>query len=345
MTRIALCLLLITSGFSASRVSIVSEAAAQETQEGKVQFDTTIYSFGSVPEGQLVEKEFRFVNSGNADLKILKVASACGCTAAASSTEPIAAGLEGSVKVAFDSDGFSGPVKKVVRVHTTDRANPEVMLTIEGRVERSVEVSPSRISFSGAVSGKASNAEVLQVKIKKTSSKKIKSVYSYSKYLTVSPQAVQSEADFDVYPFSVELSPKAPEGVFRDRILVDLQDGAKSTSLNVSVWGQVDGQVAAEPKQLSFGIVSGQTLLERQIKVQIKGDRLIELTEVSSDIPAIEASLVPVEKGRNYIVKISLDPQNVKSDFRGLVKIETNDPAKPELLVSVFGVVPPRQNF
>lgn len=83
-----------------------------------IEFDTTAYDFGRVYEGEKVGWYFKYKNLGNKNLVLTNVSASCGCTIPAYSTEPVAPGNEGEIKVVFNSDGRSGHQYKSVNVET-----------------------------------------------------------------------------------------------------------------------------------------------------------------------------------------------------------------------------------
>lgn len=79
--------------------------------------DSTKY-LGRINEGEKVEMQYRFVNTGDIPLVVDKVTVSCGCTVVDKPTEPIAPGKEGVVKAVFDSKGKPGRNHKTIMVHT-----------------------------------------------------------------------------------------------------------------------------------------------------------------------------------------------------------------------------------
>lgn len=94
-----------------------------------IQFDTTIYDFGRVYEGESVGWYFKFKNSGDKSLVLTNVSASCGCTTPEYSKEPILPGEEGQIKVVFDSNGRSGNQFKTIHVESN---------SIEGSVELTI---------------------------------------------------------------------------------------------------------------------------------------------------------------------------------------------------------------
>jgi hypothetical protein len=90
-------------------------------------FDNTEHDFGKVIQGEKVTYAFRFDNRGKADLLITSVSSSCGCAVPAYTTEPIAPGQKGTVKVTFDSSNRRGFQNKTVTVVTNTHPSSHLL--------------------------------------------------------------------------------------------------------------------------------------------------------------------------------------------------------------------------
>lgn len=99
----------------------------------KLAFAEKTYYFGEIEEGDLVNHEFKFTNTGSGDLVINSATASCGCTRPDFPFVPIKAGETGSIKVTFDSKGKLGVQRKAVTV--TSNSSPRVVrVYLEGKV-------------------------------------------------------------------------------------------------------------------------------------------------------------------------------------------------------------------
>lgn len=80
------------------------------------EFTEENYDFGTIQEGEVVEKVFTFKNIGEAPLIIESAKASCGCTVPEYSKAPIGIGEEGSLTVKFNSKGKPGIQNKTVTV-------------------------------------------------------------------------------------------------------------------------------------------------------------------------------------------------------------------------------------
>lgn len=88
-----------------------------------VEIIDSVYDFGKISEGEVIEYSYRFKNIGNKPLVITEQPHAsCGCTVAERPEEPILPGDTGFIKVKFNSDNRPGEARKTVTV--SSNANP-----------------------------------------------------------------------------------------------------------------------------------------------------------------------------------------------------------------------------
>ena len=116
------------------------------------------YDFGQVYQGERVEHVYHFRNTGDAPLKIEKVRSSCGCTAALVSAEMIDPGERGEVKASFDSTRFRGKVTKTVYLYTNNPAQRETRFTLSGEVLAKLTAAPDLLVFDHLAPGREGNA-------------------------------------------------------------------------------------------------------------------------------------------------------------------------------------------
>jgi hypothetical protein len=101
-----------------------------------VQIIDTAYNFGKVVNGDKVEYNFRFKNTGKKPLIITNTAASCGCTVAEKPEQPVMPGETSFIKVVFNSKGKVGHNEKSITV--TSNANPEFpALLLTGEVTES----------------------------------------------------------------------------------------------------------------------------------------------------------------------------------------------------------------
>lgn len=85
---------------------------------GVAAFSTQHYTAGRVRAGRTVRHTFTLTNTGSAPLRILSVATSCGCTAASYPSEPIDTGQRGEIRVSLHTSALQGLQRKAIAVRT-----------------------------------------------------------------------------------------------------------------------------------------------------------------------------------------------------------------------------------
>ncbi len=297
------------------------------------------YDFGTVAQGTKVVHEFVVKNNGNADLVIQRLSPSCGCTATQLASPIIKPGSSEKVRVTFDTSGFMGDKKKSVLIASNDTHNPELMVTIKGRVLSSYTVEPSRVDFGEIYpsSPLAGRKKQVTFSIAEGSDLAITKITSLSKFLVASPVVTQGNRA----TVTIEILPTAPLGEFRDRVVFEL-DGGRRASVNVPVNASVKGDLRLNPGTISFGVVEGQSPLERRVQFENKGRNPIAVESITTSNPALSASMVNVQTGRLGVLVVKVDPRRVSGDLKEVVEVKTNHPTESVLSLNVFGVQPPK---
>jgi hypothetical protein len=107
--------------------------AVQSAVLPELSFANESHDFGTINEGQVVETEFKFTNTGKAPLIISSAQGSCGCTVPEYPNAPVAPGEEGVIRVSFNSEGKPNQQSKTVTL-TTNAVPSTKVLTITANV-------------------------------------------------------------------------------------------------------------------------------------------------------------------------------------------------------------------
>jgi len=90
-----------------------------------------VYDFGTITEGDTVEHNFAFTNTGEFPLIINNITASCGCTTPEWPRDPIAPGQQSSIKVRFNSKGKMGMQNKTITIFAnTEPAMSDVQFRV-----------------------------------------------------------------------------------------------------------------------------------------------------------------------------------------------------------------------
>ncbi len=97
-------------------------------------WEQTLYNFGTIKQGEVVNYTFKFTNSGTEDLQISSATASCGCTVPSWPRTAIPPGGKGEIVVRYDSKGKTGQQSPVITVvaNTTPR---QTRLSLRGLVQ------------------------------------------------------------------------------------------------------------------------------------------------------------------------------------------------------------------
>ena len=90
-------------------------------------FEEEEWNFGAIRDGDVVDHDFTFTNTGKAPLIISSAQGSCGCTVPKYSNEPIAPGSDGVISVQFNSKGKVGSQEKTVTLSANTVPNTKIL--------------------------------------------------------------------------------------------------------------------------------------------------------------------------------------------------------------------------
>ena len=102
-------------------------------QQGIIEFETTVFNYDTVPEGDTIWRTYVFYNRGNAALEIENAKPSCNCTNADFSAAAVPPGGKGEIKVYGTTQGKSGQSDRTVIV-ISNASNRIVTLELNGFV-------------------------------------------------------------------------------------------------------------------------------------------------------------------------------------------------------------------
>lgn len=126
------------SANASSKITSADEAkvAAKKELASKVPvmtFEEKEFNFGTIKQGEVVEYDFKYKNTGESDLIIVKMKGSCGCTVPSWDKQPIKPGESGTFHVRFNSKGKRNKQNKTVTI-TCNTATGKEVVYVKGEV-------------------------------------------------------------------------------------------------------------------------------------------------------------------------------------------------------------------
>jgi len=174
---------------------------------------------GEIVRGTVVERIVTLKNVGDQPLGIIQVQPSCGCTGTLMSSNSIAPGDTGTIKISFNSKNFSGRIDKTVTINSDSENEPRIVVEFTGVVKVEVAVTPAQFWFRNAEVGRMTSGNVTIV----NKGKNPLSLTGFSTELdgfTLKLPA-QPIAPGDSAQIEAEYTPKAVRSVVSDGVLVN----------------------------------------------------------------------------------------------------------------------------
>jgi hypothetical protein len=301
-----------------------------------VQVSSRTIDFGQTDQQQLLHRDLFIENGGDQPLVIFKIESSCGCTGVILADSIIAPGARARVDVSFSTRDYQGPQEKYLQIQTNDPAERIVKIAVKADVIPLIEISSDRVRFDSVRRGQTPEQKV-RLAAKVGFGLAVKKIEGGEEWFTTSVQTDKADGK-EVCNVLLKLKPTAPAGPFRKIVSVHCA-GAIPRVIDLAVGGQVvsyfetDGDARVNFPITEKGITSGAA-----IRITCDGSKSYRLASVESTLEFITGEIVP--DGPNaYRLKLTLLPTAPAGAYRGLVKINTTDPAQPVINVGVQGLV------
>ncbi|MCB0310374.1 MAG: DUF1573 domain-containing protein, partial [Bdellovibrionales bacterium] len=197
-------------------------------------------------------------------------------------------------------------------------------------------IEPKNVFLPDVTQGSEEAQQKVTVEVRKGAKDKISAISTYSKKI----QIKEIEKSDRKAVFVVSVSPETPVGELRDRVVISLTGGSR-TSINLPVFASVLGPLRFVPSSLSFGLIEGTEMIKRSVKLENRGKEPVEIKKVTTSNPAVQAEFKPIKAGKLYVIDIMVDPAQVKDDLRATVEVITDTGQEKPLSLSVYGILPP----
>lgn len=118
---------------------------------------------GTVMQDSVVEAVIQFRNSGDSPLKISRVQTSCGCTAADLQKLEYLPGEEGEIGVKLNTKGFSGLIRKYVTIYLENGDPISTRVVLQTTVKNQLEIQPAYLDFQNIELKSKENGRLLRV--------------------------------------------------------------------------------------------------------------------------------------------------------------------------------------
>jgi hypothetical protein len=263
-------------------------------------------------------------------------------------------GKEGKIELAVEhTEGYAGEVSKAAGVSTNDPKNPNFNLVLRARFKTdspaaalvAAPLNPNpvftvepgeRMTTSVLAGGSSSNSFYLYNPGSKLIH--VKSIVPGGSNFTAALETLQ---DGKRYQLTVASNPALKPGHYV-QTLKALTDSPAQPVISIELDLTVYPKVFASPTSIimpTLPVASDLAAINwPMIYVRRLRDPGLKIKSYTSDLPFIKLELLTEAENQVYKFKLTVDSSKIKpGDFKGKIRIETNDPDVPFVEIPVQG--------
>jgi len=318
-------------------------AATPPPPPPKIQFDKTVYDFGTTSLVESVTGTFTFQNAGAGDLKLGKPQPSCGCTVASVKPDVLKPGEKGQLVFTVKVAGQHGRLEKHITVPSNDPQSASVSLAIKIEMKQIFEVTPSAFNIGGLRQGETTN---LSAVLRRIDGQKlvIAKTEPSSKMLSARVEPVEASNGQSVN-LLISVHPEVGPHGFKDDVKAYIE-GVNQPVATVSVTGRLLGDVVLDLERLYWPITASTNAAgrneappERRIKVTSSTtNQTLKITNLKTSLTNLTVELVTVKTGMEYSV-IAKFAQSPEKSETGTISFDTNTSIQPTVTVPVQVIV------
>ena len=299
-----------------------------------IAFDTRIYDFGKVTQGDLIHHEFIVSNAGAQTLTITDVHPSCGCTTAGVWPHQLEPGQSGAIPIQINSKNLSGSIRKTVTVTSNDKHSPTV-LQMTGQIVKPIDVTPPYAMFHIIVG--ATNIASATVKISNRTDQPLKITSANSDTGAFRVDEIKTLDDGKEYEISVSAKPPYTHGT-NGTVLIST--GWSNYVVRVPAYLTVQQAITAQPHAIT---VPAHLDHPTTFKVTLYSIRPEDhFSDPQSTDDRISVSLTNLSSGRPIYTLAAVVPAGYQASpgHSTSISVKTSDPQTPVVTIPVLQNVP-----
>ena len=306
----------------------------------KIQFNKTVYDFGTTSLVQQLSGTFIVSNAGNATLTISKPTTSCGCTVAALKTDKLAPGETTELGFTMQVGNIPrGHAEKVITVPSNDTNQPSTKLVVKADIVPVFEYNPQNLDAGNLHTGATTN---LVVQIKRTDGKPLGIGAVESKAPFIHPQITPVAGTSNEVVLNVQVVADATIRRFNELVNVLTEAGGRPL-FAIPVGGRIVGDLVIQPQQLVWGIPDpdnfpgpqGPAAATRNVLVGPGAlDQKLVLSNLTCSVTDLKVTIAPSEDGRSFKITAIID-KVPKETVTGSIRFETNLQRQPVVEIPV----------
>jgi hypothetical protein len=232
-----------------------------------------------------------------------------------------------------------GKVKESVKLFTSDRMNPEILLTFAIEVNVGPEPEPRSLAFGKVAKGASDTLRLAVCPGKSDPSGKpvplsLLGTRSDDNRVTIVPAGKNANGADELL---VVVSNKSGGGEISSFVTIETSDTLKD-EIRIPVTASLLGDFVAEPGVIAFGPTLPGKYLQQTVKVSSPGNARFKIASVASSLSQLEFEVAEIGES-SFEVKIKVKDSAPAGRVMGSITIKTDRPGEAQLEVKVAGYV------
>ena len=258
---------------------------------------------------------------------------------------PVAPGGSEPIELTWNSRKFDGAYRKNARIGTNDPRNPEVVLSVQGKVYPAITMVPNDSVVNYMTVTNDENA-VRKVALfsKDRPGMKITRMNCLNKdliQLGLAPMTSAELAGFKVeagWVIEVTLKPTDKLGAFKEEILIET-DHPEKPEVRLFATGRITGPITFAPEKVLIHGATAAAGGTAKVTVWVRGRSTAQLT-VEKAPPGLDVTFTPVPQpagvtGSKFLMTARVAPGTPAGQINDEIVIKTDHPQASEVRVPV----------
>lgn len=283
--------------FSLTCMGQIIEAQDNSVEAAPViSFETPVYQFGKVQQGEEIRHDFKFSNQGSQVLVIEDVRPSCGCTTAGAWTKSLQPGESGVIPIKLNTDRFKGPLTKSVTVRSNDPKRANLYLKIEGEVWTALSVEPMVAAFPAIKNLNQVTSKQVRVTNQTETPLVISDLKVNGEQFKVSVEELEPGKVFELL---VETVPPLAYGANRAEIAfkTNLKE-SPLVKVSASAYVMAPVQVVPNRVMLPNGVL--QKPLKKYVTVLTYEDSPLEVSDIKVSVEGVDVEVSQLNNGKHH---------------------------------------------
>lgn len=267
--------------------------------------------------GQVVERALSIENRGWKSLVLNDVKTCCGVALPLGYPKKIRPLSASFVVLRVHLPFTYSPWNKTLLLETNDRHNPVTKINLRAQPDPALKIEPPTVDMGYIISGKHfTDIARIHTSVKK---KPLRYITASAPYLKPSLRELASSGSYTV---DIEVSKDAPRGKVKEYLYVKT-DTLRRGIFIIPIFATIERGLRARPEQVFFGVVGGETVISRHIRLKVISPQWKTFEIETSDFNGVTAKVVQKNLD-TFDLYVSLDPTKIPLVLDSFIRLRSS---------------------